>query len=123
VRTTGENFDGDALLARSGIDVVTVDAPTIGLAEKQIDFCEHCHPDDSETPFDWILDGVTGRSGATTDYVLVGRILQLFRIRQLNKHRRDVQLGKSLAFWGVAEADPPIVSGAVWEVLRIPVMH
>jgi hypothetical protein len=32
--------------------------------------CEHCHEDDADVPFDWILDKVTGRSGATTDYIL-----------------------------------------------------
>ena len=26
--------------------------------------CEHCHPDDAEIPFDWLLAEVTGRRSA-----------------------------------------------------------
>jgi len=26
-------------------------------------FCEHCHPDDSEIPFDWLPTEVTGKHG------------------------------------------------------------
>ena len=32
--------------------------------------CEHCHPDDADIPFDWILDGVTGSDPGVTDYIL-----------------------------------------------------
>jgi hypothetical protein len=35
-------------------------------AEKLIDGCEHCHEEEAAIPFDWILDKVTGRSGAMT---------------------------------------------------------
>src|SRR5262245_1482472 len=33
-------------------------------AEQRIDSCEHCHPQDAEIPFDWILAEVTGKRGA-----------------------------------------------------------
>jgi hypothetical protein len=58
------------LLMRPNISVVTVDAALIRQAEKMIVACEHCHPGDAEIPFDWILDKVTGLSGANTDYVM-----------------------------------------------------
>jgi hypothetical protein len=63
-------FDVDELMSRPGIELVPVDADVIRRAEKLIDGCEHCHKDDADIPFDWILDKVTGRSGATTDYIL-----------------------------------------------------
>ena len=69
--TLQSGFDGDELLARPGIELVTVDPSTVRKAEHRIESCEHCHPDDAEIPFDWILDQVTGRRGSTTDYILV----------------------------------------------------
>jgi hypothetical protein len=63
-------FDGDELMSRPGIELVPVDADVIRRAEKLIDGCEQCHEEDADIPFDWILDRVTGRSGATTDYIL-----------------------------------------------------
>jgi hypothetical protein len=68
--TLQSGFDGDALLSRPGIALVPVEADVIRRAEKLIDGCEYCHADDADVPFDWILDKVTGRSGATTDYIL-----------------------------------------------------
>ena len=35
----------------------------ISILALQIDSCQHCHPDDAEIPFDWILQKVTGKSG------------------------------------------------------------
>jgi hypothetical protein len=49
--------------------IVTIDRKTLDTAMCQVQGCEACSPD-AQIPFDWILDGVTGRSGATTDYVL-----------------------------------------------------
>ncbi len=63
VWTLQSGYDGDELLARPGIEVVTVDAARIRDAESKIECCEHCHPDDAEIPFDWILEKVSGRSG------------------------------------------------------------
>jgi hypothetical protein len=51
-------------LARPSIELVTVDVDVIRRAEKKIESCEHCHPDDAEIPFDWILRDVTGNQGA-----------------------------------------------------------
>jgi len=48
-------FDGDELLVRPSIQLVTVDPATAKKAEQQIESCEHCHPDDAEIPFDCIL--------------------------------------------------------------------
>jgi hypothetical protein len=50
--------------------VVLIDSPTLREAERLIESCEHCHPEDAEIPFDWVLDKVTGRNGANTDYVM-----------------------------------------------------
>jgi hypothetical protein len=62
--TLQSGFDGDELLARPSIELVTVDSATAKIAEQQIESCEHCHPQDAEIPFDWILAEVTGRRGA-----------------------------------------------------------
>ena len=39
-------------------------------AESKIEGCEHCHPDDSELPFDWVLERVIGKSGMV-DFMMV----------------------------------------------------
>src|SRR5436309_11478823 len=62
-------FDGDELLARPGIELITVDAETIRQAEARVNSCEHCHPDDAEIPFDWILAEITGKHGRY-DFIL-----------------------------------------------------
>ena len=41
-------------------NVVLVDAATLREAERLIETCEHCNPNDAEIPFDNILDRVTG---------------------------------------------------------------
>ena len=64
-----ERFDGDKLLARPSIELVTVDSAISKKAEQQIDSCEHCHSADAEIPFDWLLAEVTGRRGAV-EFVL-----------------------------------------------------
>jgi hypothetical protein len=51
-------------------NVVPVDAATLRKAERLIESCEHCHPDDPGIPFDWILDCVTGSDPIVTDYIL-----------------------------------------------------
>jgi hypothetical protein len=50
--------------------VVMSDAVTLRKAERLIESCEHCHPDDADNPFDWILDRVTGPDPTVTDYIL-----------------------------------------------------
>jgi hypothetical protein len=61
--TLQSGFDGDALLARPSIQLVTVDPATAKKAEQHIESCEHCHPDDAGIPFDWILAEITGKRG------------------------------------------------------------
>jgi hypothetical protein len=53
-------------------NVILVDAVTLREAERLIESCEHCHPDDADIPFDWVLDRVTGSSPSVTDYILEG---------------------------------------------------
>src|SRR2546427_420543 len=62
-------FDGYELLARPGIELVTVDVEAIRKAETRVESCEQCHPDDAEIPFDWALAEVTGKHGKF-DFVL-----------------------------------------------------
>jgi hypothetical protein len=61
--TLQSGFDGDELLARPSIELVTVDSAIAKKAEQRIESCEHCHPNDAEIPFDWILADVTGKRG------------------------------------------------------------
>ena len=67
--TLQSGFNGDELLARPSIELVTVDAVVAKKAEQQIESCEHCHPAAAEIPFDWLLAEVTGRRGAV-EFVL-----------------------------------------------------
>jgi len=55
--TLQSGFDGDELLIRPSIQLVTVDPATTKKAEQQIESCEHCHPDHAEIPGAWL----TGR--------------------------------------------------------------
>jgi hypothetical protein len=41
--TLQSGFDGDELLARPSIELVTVDSKIAKQAEQQIESCEHCH--------------------------------------------------------------------------------
>jgi len=61
--TLQSGFDGDELLQRPEIELVTIDRDTIRKAESLIESCERCHPSDAEIPFDWILAGITGKRG------------------------------------------------------------
>jgi hypothetical protein len=61
--TLQSGFDGDELLARPSIELVTVDSVITKKAEQQIDSCEHCHSADGEIPFDWLLAELTGKRG------------------------------------------------------------
>jgi|SRR5215510_2595709 len=61
--TLQSRLDGDELLARPSIELVTVDSALAKKAEQQIESCEHCHPADAEIPFDWLLAEVTGNRG------------------------------------------------------------
>jgi len=52
------------------IDVVLIDEAAIARAQRFVVGCKACNPVESEFPFDWLLDHVTGRLGSKTDYVL-----------------------------------------------------
>ncbi len=39
-------------------------------AERLIESCEHCNPEDAEIPFDNILDRVTASDPSVMDYIL-----------------------------------------------------
>ena len=61
--TLQSGFDGDDLLARPSIELVAVDSVIAKKAEQQIESCEHCHPADANTRFDWLLAEVSGNRG------------------------------------------------------------
>jgi hypothetical protein len=52
------------------LQLVVIGEVTVASTLQVVLSCEHCHPDEAQIPFDWILDQITGRSGATTDHVL-----------------------------------------------------
>jgi hypothetical protein len=49
--------------------IVLVDAATLQTAQRMIAGCEACS-EDAETPFDHVLDSLTGSDPSVTDYVL-----------------------------------------------------
>ena len=51
-------------------NVVLIDAATLHKAERLIESCERCNPEDAEIPFDNILDRVTGSDPSLMDYIL-----------------------------------------------------
>jgi hypothetical protein len=61
--TLQSGLDGDELLARPSIELVTVDSTIVKTVEQQIESCEHCHAGDAEIPFGWLLAEVTGKRG------------------------------------------------------------
>jgi hypothetical protein len=50
-------------MGRPSIELVTIDSAVAKKAEQHIESCEHCHPNDAEIPFDWMLAEVTGKRG------------------------------------------------------------
>jgi hypothetical protein len=45
------------------VRLIAIGPNTLRRAEREIVFCEHCNPNDSEIPFDWLLTEVTGKRG------------------------------------------------------------
>ena len=45
------------------IQLIAIGPNTLRRAQREIAFCEHCHPHDSELPFDWLRMEVTGKRG------------------------------------------------------------
>src|SRR5262245_17756187 len=61
--TLQSGFDGDELLARPSIELISVDAKAIREAESRIASCERCHAKEADLPFDWILADVLNKRG------------------------------------------------------------
>src|SRR5688572_20607274 len=61
--TLESGFDGDELLVRPSIELISVDAKALRETESQIAGCERCRPEDAEIPFDWILADVLDKRG------------------------------------------------------------
>ena len=51
-------------------EFVFINHETAANAVLQVGASEGCNPQESEIPFDWILDRVTGRYPSVTDYIL-----------------------------------------------------
>ena len=51
-------------------NVILIDAAMLRITERMIESCEYCNPNGAESPFDWVLDRVTGSDSSVTDYVL-----------------------------------------------------
>jgi hypothetical protein len=64
-------FDGDELLTRPGIELVSVGPGAISKAESGVAGCERCRPDEAELPFDWIVADVLAKRGAF-EFILSG---------------------------------------------------
>jgi len=64
--TLQSGFDGDELLTRSSIELVTVDSTIAKKTEQQMESCEHCHPANAEIPFNWLLADVTAKLNAAS---------------------------------------------------------
>src|SRR5262245_10444979 len=56
--TLQSGFDGDELLARPDVTLITIDAAKISEAEALIESCEACNTESTEIPFDNVLDRV-----------------------------------------------------------------
>jgi hypothetical protein len=67
--TLQSGFDGDELLARPGIEFVSVEPATIRTAESKIAGCERCRNDESDIPFNFVIADVLGKHGAF-DFVM-----------------------------------------------------
>jgi hypothetical protein len=50
--------------------IVLIQEADLYNAEKFIESCEHCNPEDAEIPFDAILDRITASDPSVTDYIL-----------------------------------------------------
>src|SRR5262245_16525860 len=69
-RKLSECLCGAELFARSGVRMITVDSALVRAAEKLIESCQHCNPEDAVIAFDVVLDQVTGSDPSVTDYIL-----------------------------------------------------
>jgi hypothetical protein len=63
-------YDGRELVARSSVNIITIDAATVRAAEKRIESCEQCNPEYAEIPFDWVLDKVQDAPHTANEFIL-----------------------------------------------------
>jgi hypothetical protein len=68
--TLQSGFDGDDLLARRNIHLITIGTDVIKRAERMLAGCQRCRPDEAQVPFSWVLDKVTGSDPKTVDYFI-----------------------------------------------------
>jgi hypothetical protein len=69
------------------IRLIAIGPNTLRRAEREIVFCEHCNPNDSEIPFDWLLTEVTGKRGPY-EFIL-SEPARFVRILPLQALRKD----------------------------------
>ena len=69
--TLQSGFDGAELLARPGIELVSVESATIRTAESMIAGCERCRSDESDIPFTFVIADVLEKHGAF-EFMLTG---------------------------------------------------
>jgi hypothetical protein len=50
-------------VSQQQIQLIAIGPNALRRAEREIVFCEHCNPNDSEIPFDWLLTEVIGKRG------------------------------------------------------------
>ena len=67
--TLQSGFGGEELLARPGIEFVSVEPATIRTAESKIAGCERCRNDEAEIPFNCVIADVLEKHGAF-DFIL-----------------------------------------------------
>jgi hypothetical protein len=67
--TLQSGFDGAELLARPGIEFVSVELATIRTAESKIAGCDRCRNDESDIPFNFVIADVLEKHG-TFDFIL-----------------------------------------------------
>jgi hypothetical protein len=56
-------YDCAELMCRPSIELIVVDAVTVRRAEGLMESCQHCYPNEADTPFDWLIAEVTGKHG------------------------------------------------------------
>jgi hypothetical protein len=61
--TLQSGFDGDAVLTRPSIELISVEPRVIREAESKIAGCERCRAEQAEIPFDWVLADVLDKRG------------------------------------------------------------
>jgi hypothetical protein len=71
----GKATETPASIGREGLNIVLVDKETLRQARNLIFGCQSCSPY-AEIPFDSILDRVTGRDPAATQYILAEGVMR-----------------------------------------------